>query len=78
MQIHFLQPTQLTNFIRNSLFTLESTENLPWTPYGLRFSKKECNSDLMYIAMEFCETPDGGVAASHDSLVENMVQGNPD
>ena len=30
----------------------------------------------MYIAMEFCETPDGGVAASHDSLVENMVQGN--
>ena len=23
----------------------------------------------MYIAMEFCETPDGGVAASHDSLV---------
>ena len=26
--------------------------------------------------MEFCETPDGGVAASHDSLVENMVQGN--
>ena len=28
----------------------------------------------MYIAMEFCETPDGGVAASHDSLVEYMVQ----
>lgn len=63
MQIHFLQPTHLLislgiHFYRKSALN----------PYGLRFSKKECNSD-MYIAMEFCETPDGGVAASHDSLV---------